>query len=129
MSLVFDNTKKLYKKVFVTEIFFIIILSLFVYFLFTEQFLPFLLGSLIAFLPQIVFIGYALIIKGNAPIENKAKVLYQSEGLKLALTVGLFILVFAGFKPDFAGLFSGYFIVILLNNLLPVFFNITSTRK
>ncbi|TDQ57713.1 ATP synthase protein I [Mesocricetibacter intestinalis] len=129
MSLVLANTKRLYIKAFLVELLLIFICAGIVYLLFAHKFSSFLLGSLIAFVPQIAFIGYALFIKSHVPVENKAKVLYQSEGLKLALTVSFFILVFVCLKPDFAGLFTGYFIFIILNNLLPLLFNLNSNRQ
>ncbi|MDU8924969.1 ATP synthase subunit I [Pasteurellaceae bacterium LIM206] len=128
MSLVLANARKVYKKAFATEVMLLLISSVFVYVFFYEQISSFLLGALIALLPQISFIGYALYVKHNEPIENKAKVLYQSEGLKLVLTVGFFGLVFVCFTPKPAGLFLGYFLFIVLNNLLPALLNIKSTR-
>ncbi|WP_044469506.1 ATP synthase subunit I [Mannheimia massilioguelmaensis] len=123
MSSVFIQTKNVYKKTFLIEFFFIFIGTWITYFCFTDQVFSFLFGALIAVLPQIAFIGYALYLKGNQPVENKVKVLYQSEVLKLVLTVILFIIAFYFFALKSMALFLGYFIFIVLNNLLPALLN------
>ncbi|PVX39246.1 F0F1-type ATP synthase assembly protein I [Pasteurella langaaensis DSM 22999] len=123
MSLALTNARQLYRKAFAIELIFLFILTALCAFLAREQLISFFLGSLVAFLPQIGFIGFALYLKKNEPVTHKAKVLYQSEGLKLVLTVGLFIAAFLCFNPKPAGLFIGYFIFILLNNLLPIALN------
>lgn len=124
MSLVFANTRSLYKKAFMLECFFIMLASLLVKCFFSEQFISFVIGSFIAFIPQIAFIVYALYVKHQAPITHKAKVLYQSEGIKLALTIILFVFSFSLLQLKPLGLFVGYFIFIILNNLLPALLNL-----
>lgn len=124
MSLVFANTRVLYKRAFRLEFFCIILASLLVKCFFSEQFISFVIGSLIAFIPQIAFIVYALYFKHQAPVADKAKVLYQSEGIKLVLTIILFAFSFSLLQLKPLGLFVGYFIFIILNNLLPTLLNL-----
>jgi len=60
----------------------------------------------------------------GADAERVARAFYVGEGLKLAVTVGLFVLVFVNFKASFAALFGTYIATlfvywIALANALP----------
>ena len=119
MSVVISNVKNLYKKALIIE-FFCVFLLIFVFYFFSEQGLSCLLGVLAALLPQILFTAYFLYFQQKQSALNKAKVLYQSEGLKFGLTISLFILFFKLFDIQPLGLFIGFFITIFLNILIPV---------
>lgn len=116
MSRVLANTLNLYKKVFLLEITFLLLISLFVFYFFFAQFLAFVLGALTALLPQMGFVAYALFKQGN----NKIGILYKSEGLKIILTIVLFSFILIWFKSSPLGLFSGYFLFVFFNSIIPM---------
>jgi ATP synthase protein I len=81
-------------------------------------------GGAISFLASaaLVFIGFAPHV-GAAP-ERVARAFYVGEGVKLAVTVTLFVVVFLTLKVSFAALFATYIATlfvywIALANALP----------
>ncbi|MGV6988061.1 ATP synthase subunit I [Testudinibacter sp. P80/BLE/0925] len=119
MSAVLDKNKKLYSKVFIIEFALILIGYALFYLLQSALSLSFLLGSVIAWLPQMVFAVYVFYLQADSPIANKAKILYRGEGIKIALMIILLLLVFINIELNPIVFFAGYFCFILLNNLLP----------
>ncbi|MFC0308654.1 ATP synthase subunit I [Gallibacterium trehalosifermentans] len=119
MSIWFSYTKTLYKKVFM-----IMAVLIAIIFVGWHPFQPiyawaFLIGALISLVPQMLFVGFLLFRGLNVPQANKLKVLYQAEIFKLCITILFFVMLFVidqTISP--LGLFSGYFSVIILNNLL-----------
>ena len=120
MSIILKNAKILYKKSLVIEFFCLVFFILMFSFFYKEQAESCLLGVLAAFLPQVVFASYFLHFQQNQAVQNKAKLLYKSECLKIGLAVCLFVLVFLLFDVKPLGLFVGYFLTITLNSLLPI---------
>lgn len=79
----------------------------------------FLFGALIGLIPQVLFVGFLLFRGLDTPQANKVKVLYQAELFKVCITILFFVMLFIVDKTiSPLGLFSGYFGVIILNNLL-----------
>ncbi len=77
----------------------------------------FLVGAMSAFFPFLFFVALFFFVKN--PQKMNIKRLYIGEALKLLLTVAFIILFFELFKINSIVFFVGYFISILLNNLLP----------
>lgn len=77
----------------------------------------FLVGAMSAFFPFVFFVALFFFVKN--PQKMNIKRLYVGEILKLLLTVVFIILFFELFKINSIVFFVGYFISILLNNLLP----------
>jgi ATP synthase protein I len=81
-------------------------------------------GGAISFLASaaLVFIGFAP--RAGAAPERVARAFYLGEGVKLAVTVALFVVVFLTLKVSFAALFATYIATlfvywIALANALP----------
>lgn len=125
MSVVLSNAKNLYKKALIVEFFCLVFLVIIFYVFYRTQMVSCLLGALTAFLPQVAFSCYFLFFQSQVT-QNKAKLLYKSEGLKIGLTVGLFVLVFLLFDVQPLGLFIGYFLTIALNNVIPILFTLST---
>jgi ATP synthase protein I len=129
MSAVLDKNKKLYTKVFVIELALIIIIYVLLGLLQSVSSLSFLLGALIACLPQVFFVIYVFYWHAAARVEDKLKVLYQGEIIKISLTIVLLLLVFININLNPILFFAGYFCLILLNNLLPFVLRIDPMQK
>lgn len=119
MSAVLDKNKKLYSKVFIVEFALLLIGYALFALLQPALSLSFVLGALIAWLPQLVLVMYVFYLRADSPIADKANVLYQGEGIKVALMIILLLLVFINIELNPIVFFAGYFCFILLNNLLP----------
>ncbi|MGR3806926.1 ATP synthase protein I [Pasteurella testudinis DSM 23072] len=119
MSAVLDKNKTLYRKVFIIE--WVFILGIYALFglLQPALSLSFLLGALIALLPQMIFVIYVFYLRAGVPFSDKAKVLYQGEGIKIGLMVIALLVVFINIELNPIVFFTGYFGLILFNNLLP----------
>lgn len=120
MSAVLDKNKARYRQIFIIQGMIIVIIALL--FLSSSGALSarsFLIGALIAWLPQTFFVYYVFYLRANAPITEKAKILYQGEGIKIGLMILLLILAFINLELSPHRFFAGYLGLILLNNLLP----------
>ncbi|KGQ45798.1 ATP synthase subunit I [Gallibacterium anatis] len=119
MSFWINHTKTLYKKVFLTMAIIIAVVFIGLYFFKPNYAFSYLIGALIGWIPQILFVGF-LIFKGLKTAQiNKVKVLYQAEIFKICITILFFVMLFVFDKTvSPLGLFSGYLGVIFLNNLL-----------
>lgn len=124
MSIVQIKAKKLYKNSLVFTFFCLILVNFYFYIFYPTQLLSCIFGSFVAFLPQIVSSYYFLYFQQKFAIQHRAKLLYQTEGLKIGLTVGLFILVFLFFEIKPFGLLVTYFLTILLNNIGLIVFSL-----
>jgi len=78
------------------------------------------LGSMLAFLPQLVFSYIVFMYRGARQQANQIKMMFVAEGIKFGLTVVLFVAVFVLVQPSNPiSLISTYAAVILLNWLNP----------
>ena len=80
----------------------------------------------------LVFIGFAS--PAGAAAERVARAFYVAEGVKLAVTVALFVVVFTTLKVSFAALFGAYIATlfvywIALANALPPLAGTVSAAK
>lgn len=121
MSAVLKRAKQFYCKAMTLE--FVICLSLtlvIAVFCSFYQAYAFLLGTLIAFLPQIIFIYYVLFRK-NA---QKVTALYRGEGLKWLMTIVLMVVVLKTVTSlNMILFFTGYFLGLFCNGIFPIFLN------
>lgn len=124
MSKVIQQSKKIYQRAILVESIILIILYT-VITIFEPKFsLSFLLGALAGFIPQLGFVGYIFYFVEKNSIQNRVKILYQSEAVKIGLNIFLFALLFLLFKSiEPIGLFVGYLGSILFNSILPLFFS------
>lgn len=74
------------------------------------------LGSMIAFIPQVIFGYLVFLYQGARQQKNLIKMLFVAEGIKFGLTVVLFGLVFILVQPSNPiSLLSTYAAVVLLH--------------
>ncbi|KGQ71512.1 hypothetical protein OA57_00105 [Chelonobacter oris] len=119
MSAVLDKNKAHYRKIFLVQFVLIVVGYTLINLSQPALSLSLLLGALIGWLPQLAFAVYVFYLRANVPLQDKLKIFYQGEGIKIALTVILLLLVFVNITIDPLLFFAGYFGLILLNNLLP----------
>lgn len=119
MSAVLDKHKRLWYKVFIVELALILVICTLLYALKPTLYISFLLGSLVAWLPQVALVGYVFYLRSNSPFIDKAKILYQGEAIKIAVMIILLLLIFINITLNPIVFFSGYLGFILLNNFLP----------
>ncbi|AWX14073.1 hypothetical protein CEP49_05665 [Mergibacter septicus] len=124
MSRVIRHSKKIYQRAILAESLILIIFYVGIV-LFNYKFaLPFFLGFFVAFISQLGFIGYIFYFVEKKSIQDRVKLLYQSEALKIGLNIFLFALLFLWFKPTQPIVFFvGYLIAIVCNSTLPFFFS------
>ncbi|MCL1039826.1 ATP synthase subunit I [Shewanella corallii] len=82
-----------------------------------------LAGMVIAVLPNFVFATLAFSHMGASQSGKVIKTFYWGEAIKLLLTIALFCIVFAGFKVDFAPLFTTYTLALAVHWIAPFLFN------
>lgn len=111
------KTQRKYKTSLLIEAVLFISIFFLVYIQNVEMARSFLVGAMSAFFPFLFFVVLFFFVKN--PQKMNIKRLYIGEALKLLLTVAFIILFFELFKINFIVFFVGYFISILLNNLLP----------
>ncbi|MDG6897487.1 hypothetical protein A6A19_05715 [Actinobacillus delphinicola] len=111
------KTQRKYKISLIIETVLFISIFFLVYIQNVEMARSFLVGAMSAFFPFLFFVALFFFVKN--PQKMNIKRLYIGEALKLLLTVAFIILFFELFKINFIVFFVGYFISILLNNLLP----------
>jgi ATP synthase protein I len=83
-----------------------------------------LLGGAISTVASVALAVIAFSSPAGAPAERIARMFYVGEGVKLALTVVMFIVVFLTMKVSFAALFGAYIATLFvywlaLANALP----------
>ncbi|OOS00473.1 hypothetical protein B0186_06430 [Canicola haemoglobinophilus] len=117
MSAVLKQTQKKYKISLLVEI--VIFIVVLVFFSADNYivFLSFLFGSLSVFVPYCVFVWLMFFVKQE--YENTLKMFYYGELVKFILTICIVVFIFKTFMVNFIVFFIGYFITLLLNNLLP----------
>lgn len=118
MSAIIEKAKKEYKLAFIAEllIFFVVFLTLFLWQ--RNIAISFGLGALSAVLPHGFFTFFVFAKKYS--VDGSLKAFYCGEAIKFLLTI---ILIIGAFKlfllMNFIAFFMGYFLALLLNNLLP----------
>ncbi|URL06626.1 ATP synthase subunit I [Avibacterium sp. 21-595] len=124
MSKILQQTRKQYYRILVIEGLLISLLTLSAFLLLTDaQFLSLFAGMICAFVPQLCFL-WIMFSKNKKDLSQQVKRLYQSEGIKFGITVILFSICLLNLNPILPlPLFSGYFGVIIANNLFPLLFS------
>lgn len=119
MSAVINRTKQHYRKALKSES--LIIFALFALLMVWKgnPSLSFLAGCLAIFLPYCLFV-YWIFFKKTAKNQSKMTAFYRGEAIKWLTTIALIILSFY-LLPSFKVIwfFVGYFVTLLLNNLIP----------
>ncbi|MGI2261342.1 ATP synthase subunit I [Shewanella sp. GXUN23E] len=82
-----------------------------------------LAGMIIAVFPNFVFATLAFSHMGASQSGKVIQTFYWGEAIKLLLTIALFCIVFAGFKVDFAPLFTTYTLALAVHWTAPFLFN------
>ena len=122
MSQVLTQAKKRYQKAILLEMGFILIFGALMSIWQWKSAVDFCLGFFSAFLPFCAFID--LIFYRNQNLSTKLTALYRGEAIKFILTI-LFIVV--SFKwlgvSQFFLFFTGFFMALVLNNLVPFLLN------
>lgn len=118
MSRIVQQAKIQYQKAIQIEIVIMLLLACFFAFGQMKNALDFLLGFLSALLPFGVFVY--IVFYRKQYLSAKLTALYRGEAIKFLLTI---ILIIASFKwflvTNFVIFFSGFFIALMLNNLIP----------
>ncbi|AAK03571.1 ATP synthase subunit I [Pasteurella multocida] len=83
--------------------------------------ISFILGSSAIFIPHCLFVWFVFFTK-KQQFSNKLTTFYGGEAVKFISTIFLIVLAFKLFNSmHFIAFFVGYFITIVLNNILPFF--------
>ncbi|MDG2939172.1 ATP synthase subunit I [Bisgaard Taxon 10/6] len=119
MSRVIGQARQQYKKALIVELgglmFFFLLLCLWQW----KSAVSFGLGFLSAFLPFAVFV--LIVFFRKATYSTGMTAFYRGEAIKFGLTVICIIACFKLFATmNFIVFFMGYFVALILNNLLPV---------
>ncbi|OOF51553.1 ATP F0F1 synthase subunit I [Rodentibacter genomosp. 1] len=121
MSRIVQQAKIQYRKAIQIEIAIMLLLACFFAFWQTRNALDFLLGFLSALLPFSVFVY--IVFYRKQYLSAKLTALYRGEAIKFVLTI---ILIIASLKwffvTNFVIFFSGFFMALMLNNLIPFLF-------
>ncbi|QPB41548.1 ATP synthase subunit I [Rodentibacter haemolyticus] len=116
MSKVIQQAKIQYQKAIQIEIVIMLVFACFLAFGQIRSALDFLYGFLSALLPFGLFV-YIVFYRN---LSAKLTALYKGEAIKFAFTI---ILIITSFKwlsvTNFVVFFSGFFIALMLNNLVP----------
>lgn len=122
MSAVLSEAKQHYKKMLWAEMVFLIVLCLAFSVVRGYYAISLLVGGLVALVPQVILIYWVFFRKLPSNV-NKMSVFYRGEGLKWLVTILLMVMVFKFFTSvHLVTFFTGYFMMLLCNSLLPFFF-------
>lgn len=120
MSAVLKRAKNFYCKAMAVElVIFISIVLLLAVLRSSKDSISFLLGVLVSFLPQCVFI-YWVFFRKNL---QKVTAFYRGEGLKWLVTIVLMVLVLKMVTLNMVLFFLGYFLCLFCNGVFPIFLN------
>ena len=119
MSAVINRAKQNYRKVLVFELLFVLGFCLVVLIYNVTMAFSFLAGMSAAYLPHFLFV-YLFFFHDLAKKKSKTTVLYRGEGLKWITTI-MFITICFKFisNLNLTAFFSGYILILILNNLIP----------
>ncbi|SPY34175.1 ATP synthase subunit I [Pasteurella canis] len=119
MSRVIAQAKKKYKISIIAECFILLITALVLMSWQWQTAISFYLGAMAIFLPYCVFV-FLVFFRKKQQFSNKITYFYYGEGIKFLLTIVCIIATFKFFSSmQPIAFFSGYFIAIILNNILP----------
>ncbi|MDO5054236.1 MAG: ATP synthase subunit I [Pasteurella oralis] len=119
MSRVIAQAKKKYKRSLTIESLILLITALILMSWQWQIAASFYLGAMAIFLPYCVFV-FLVFFRKKQQFSNKITYFYYGEGIKFLLTIVCIIAIFKLFSSmQPIAFFSGYFIAIVLNNILP----------
>ncbi len=118
MSRILSQAKKNYRKAIIIESLLLVVFYLLIYGWQRQSAVDFGYGFLSAFLPFCTFIFIVFYRKQN--FSTKLTALYKGEAIKFVLTIVFISISFKYFSvTNFIIFFSGFFIALMLNNLVP----------
>ncbi|HHE9386049.1 ATP synthase subunit I [Haemophilus influenzae] len=118
MSRILSHAKKNYRKAIIIESLLLVVFYLLIYGWQRQSAVDFGYGFLSAFLPFCTFIFIVFYRKQN--FSTKLTALYKGEAIKFVLTIVFISISFKYFSvTNFIIFFSGFFISLMLNNLVP----------
>ena len=119
MSAVINRAKQHYSKALVFELLFVLVFCLVVLIYNVTMAFSFLAGMSAAYLPHCLFV-YCFFFHNLKKKQSKITVLYLGEGLKWITTIMFIIVCFKLISNlNLAAFFSGYILILILNNLIP----------
>lgn len=118
MSRIIQQAKIQYRKAIQIELVIMLLLACFFAFWQMRNGIDFLFGFLSALLPFSVFVY--MVFYRKQQLSTKLNTFYRGEAIKFVLTIALIILSFKWLLvTNFVIFFSGFFIALMLNNLIP----------
>ncbi|HHF4335824.1 ATP synthase subunit I [Haemophilus influenzae] len=118
MSRILSHAKKNYRKAIIIESLLLVVFYLLIYGWQRQSAVDFGYGFLSAFLPFCTFIFIVFYRKQN--FSTKLTAIYKGEAIKFVLTIVFISISFKYFSvTNFIIFFSGFFIALMLNNLVP----------
>ena len=123
MSRVLAQARAKYKKAILIELFFVVVLGSVIALLSNAQsVVDFCLGFFSAFIPFCVFVY--VVFYCNQNLSKKLTTLYRGEAIKFVLTILLIIMAFKWLLVTyFIVFFTGFFVALMLNNIIPFLLN------
>ena len=120
MSVVITKSKKIYRTALLLEFLFLSVILLLFILKQDRTVFSFILGALSSFIPHCVFV-YWVFFRQIKLYPIKLGVFYKGEILKWLIAISLISVVLVCYDDINAIVFfSGYFLLLLLNNLLPM---------
>ena len=119
MSAVINRAKQHYSKALVFELLFVLVFCLVVLIYNVTMAFSLLAGMSAAYLPHCLFV-YCFFFHNLKKKQSKITVLYLGEGLKWITTIMFITVCFKLISNlNLAAFFSGYILILILNNLIP----------
>lgn len=119
MSAIIKQVKKKYKIALSIELFIFIVIFAILTASQSIRAVSFLLGSLAIFVPYCMFVFFMFFKKREK--THQLKVFYRGGAIKFICTIIFIVVAFKSFPTiNYVVFFMGYFLALLLNNLLPI---------
>ena len=120
MSVVITKSKKIYRTALLLEFLFLSVILLLFILRQDRTVFSFILGAVSSFIPHCVFV-YWVFFRQIKLHPIKLGVFYKGEILKWLIAISLISVILVCYDDINAIVFfSGYFLLLLLNNLLPM---------
>lgn len=120
MSVVINRSKKIYCKALLFESLFLLITAVLLAVWYKIEVVSFGLGGISGFVPYCFFV-YWIFFRQTGRQSNRLSAFYKGEIAKWIITIGLVSAIFLFYSElNTIAFFIGYFLSLLLNNLLPM---------
>ncbi len=120
MSAVIKRSKKIYRAALLFETIFLLMTAILLTIWHKVWAVSFTLGAVSSFIPYCFFV-YWIFFRKTGYQPGKLAAFYQGEIFKWIITIGLISAVFwFCTELNITAFFTGYFLSLLLNNLLPM---------